>query len=465
MDLHGKKVTVMGLGVHGGGLGVARYCAEQGASVTVTDLRSPELLRESIEALADLPITFVLGEHRDVDFATCDIVVQNPAVPANSPYVAIARAAGAAVEMEMTLFFRQCPAPIIGITGTKGKTTTATLTAHLLRSWRSDTVLAGNMRISALAQLAAIQPDTLVVLELSSFVLEGLDVAGLSPQLAAITNIHPDHLDRYGTMAPYIAAKAAIGRHQRVTDTLILRDSDTVLQHLATTMPGQICWSDSTPLRDVTQGSVWWDADSLCVATTGGIIMVAHRDDVQMTGQHQLANVAMAVALAVQSGMPTALIAPALRTFVGVEHRQEHVKTHAGHAFVNDTAATMPDAAIVALESMPKPIIWIAGGADKKLEFGQLALAANQHVAKVVLLQGTATDRLEHELREVGLGDRIEGVFDTFEAAIRHAHAIDIRPATVLLSPGCASFGMFRNEFHRGDEFRRIVAQLCAEEA
>jgi UDP-N-acetylmuramoylalanine--D-glutamate ligase len=125
----------------------------------------------------------------------------------------------------------------------------------------------------------------------------------------------------------------------------------------------------------------------------------------------------------------------------------------------------MPDAAIVALESMPKPIIWIAGGADKKLEFGQLALAANQHVAKVVLLQGTATDRLEHELREVGLGDRIEGVFDTFEAAIRHAHAIDIRPATVLLSPGCASFGMFRNEFHRGDEFRRIVAQLCAEEA
>ncbi|MFN5061150.1 MAG: UDP-N-acetylmuramoyl-L-alanine--D-glutamate ligase [Chloroflexota bacterium] len=465
MDLRGKKVTVMGLGVHGGGLGVARYCAEQGAVVTVTDLRSPDVLRESIDALADLPVTFVLGEHRDVDFATCDIVVQNPAVPASSPYVAIARAAGAAVEMEMTLFFRQCPAPIIGITGTKGKTTTATLTAHLLRSWRSDTVLAGNMRISALAQLPTITPDTLVVLELSSFVLEGLDAAGLSPQLAAITNIHPDHLDRYGTMEPYIDAKAAIGRHQRASDTLVLRDSDAVLQQLATTMPGQICWSDSAPLRQPTPGSVWWDHDTLQVATPDGVVTVAHRDDLQIAGQHQLANVAMAVAVAIRSGMPAVLIAPALRTFVGVDHRQEHVMTHAGHTFVNDTAATMPDAAIVALESMPKPIIWIAGGADKKLAFDQLAHAAYQHVAKVVLLQGTATTRLEQALRDAGLSDRIEGVFDSFETAIRHAHAIDIRPATILLSPGCASFGMFRNEFHRGDEFRRIVAHVCAEEA
>lgn len=139
--------------------------------------------------------------------------------------------------------------------------------------------------------------------------------------------------------------------------------------------------------------------------------------------------------------------------------------THAGHTFVNDTAATMPDAAMVALESMPKPIIWLAGGADKQLEFDQLAMAASQHVAQVILLQGTATNRLEDALREAGVGDRIVGTFQTFEDAIRRAHASDIRPATILLSPGCASFGMFRNEFHRGDEFRRIVAQICAEEA
>ncbi|MBM4413588.1 MAG: UDP-N-acetylmuramoyl-L-alanine--D-glutamate ligase [Chloroflexi bacterium] len=465
MELRGKKVTVMGLGVHGGGLGVARYCAEQGAVVTVTDLRTPELLRESIDALADLPITFVLGEHRECDFAECDIVVQNPAVPATSPYVAIARAAGAAVEMEMTLFFRQCPAPIIGITGSKGKTTTATLTAHLLRSWRSDTVLAGNMRISALAQLATITPNTLVVLELSSFVLEGLDGAGLSPHVAAITNIHPDHLDRYGTMEPYIAAKAAIGRHQRPSDVLVLLDTDPVLQHLAHTMPGQICWSGVDAPRQRTVGSAWWYDDALLVATHDGVVHVASRRDVQMNGRHHLANVAMAVALAVQNGMPLALIAGALRSFTGVEHRQERVAEHAGHTFINDTAATMPDAAIVALECMPKPIIWIAGGADKKLDFTQLAAVAHAHVANVVLLQGTATARLEQALCEAGLGDRIVGVFDTFDGAIRHAHALNVRPATILLSPGCASFGMFRNEFHRGEEFRRIVAQLCAEES
>ncbi len=465
MDLCGKKVTVMGLGVHGGGLGVARYCAEQGAIVTVTDLRTPELLRESIDALADLPITFVLGEHRDVDFLTCDIVVQNPAVPATSPYVAMARAAGAAVEMEMTLFFRQCPAPIIGITGTKGKTTTATLTAHLLRHWRSDTVLAGNMRISALAQLASIQPDTLVVLELSSFVLEGLDAAGLSPKLAAITNIHPDHLDRYGTMEPYIAAKSAIGTHQKSTDTIVLLDTDPVLQRLAQSMPGYVCWSSPEQLRCPAPGAVWWCGDALVTAQDVGEVVVAYQHDLQLQGRHHRANVAMAVAIALRCGMPIALISEALRTFTGVAHRQERVATHAGHTFVNDTAATMPDAAVVALESMPQPIIWIAGGADKKLAFDELARVANHSVAKIVLLQGTATERLAHALREAGLGDRIEGVFDTFEAAIRHAHAINLHPATILLSPGCASFGMFRNEFHRGDEFRRIVAQICAEEA
>ncbi|MFN5367711.1 MAG: UDP-N-acetylmuramoyl-L-alanine--D-glutamate ligase, partial [Roseiflexaceae bacterium] len=142
MELRGKKVLVMGLGVHGGGLGVARFCAEAGADVVVTDLRTADMLADSLAALADLPITYVLGEHRLSDFTTCDIVVQNPAVPVTSPYLVHARTAGVRIEMEMTLFFRLCAAPIIGITGTKGKTTTATLTAFLLQAWRADTVLA-----------------------------------------------------------------------------------------------------------------------------------------------------------------------------------------------------------------------------------------------------------------------------------------------------------------------------------
>ena len=463
MQLRGKKVVVMGLGVHGGGLGVARYCAEQGADVIVTDLRSAELLQDSIAALADVPITYILGEHREEDFRTCDIVVQNPAVPATSPYIAIARAAGAAIEMEMTLFFRACPAPIIGITGTKGKTTTATLVAHLLKSWRADTILAGNMRISALAQLAMITPHTPVVLELSSFVLEGLGVAGLSPALAAITNIHPDHLDRYGTMDAYIAAKAVIGSYQRHDDCLVLNAQDAVLQAMAPTMPGTIVWSSTADIAHPSDGSVYWHGEKLQTVRAGRTITVATSADVLLVGEHNRANIATAVALALRAGMPPEAIAAGLATFTGVEHRQEIVATVAGHTFINDTAATMPDAAIAALVSLPQPLIWIAGGADKKLSFEALAASATDHAQHIVLLQGTATDLLREALVRHGAAERIVGTFDSFETAIRAAHAIRITPATIALSPGCASFGMFRNEFHRGEEFRRVVQLIQAE--
>ncbi len=463
MQLQGKKVVVMGLGVHGGGLGVARYCAEQGAQVIVTDLRTADVLRDSIAALADLPITYVLGEHREKDFENCDILVQNPAVPASSPYVRLARKAGAAIEMEMTLFFRLCPAPIIAVTGSKGKTTTATLTAHLLKSWRTDTILAGNMRISALAQLPLIGLQTLVVLELSSFVLEGLGAAGLSPAVAAITNIHPDHLDRYGTMEVYIAAKAEIGRHQQPTDTLILNALDTNLTALAPAMQGQLVWTSSAELSDPIPGSVWWAGDVLWVSLATGTVAVAHATDILLGGVHNRANIATAVALALQAGMPHTRIAAALRTFTGVEHRQEIVATLDGHTFVNDTAATMPDAAIAALTSLPQPIIWIAGGADKKLSFESLATIAATQVSHIILLQGTATALLREALERHGAADRIVGTYDSFEDGIRAAHSLALRPATIALSPGCASFGMFRNEFHRGEEFRRIVQLIIAE--
>lgn len=463
MQLRGKKVLVMGLGVHGGGLGVARYCAEQGAAVVVTDLRSAELLHDSIAALADLPITFVLGEHREEDFRTCDILVQNPAVPATSPFVAIARAAGAAIEMEMTLFFRACPAAIIAVTGAKGKTTTATLVAHLLSAWRADTILAGNMRISALAQLPLITPHTPVVLELSSFVLEGLGAAGLSPAIAGITNIHPDHLDRYGTMEAYIAAKAAIGAHQRPDDFLVLNIQDDALRSIAPTMPGTVVWSSIAALNNPPIGSVYWQGDVLSAVRAEGTIAVATATNVRLAGLHNRANVATAVALALRAGMPAERIAAALQTFTGVEHRQEVVATISGHTFVNDTAATMPDAAIAALVALPQPVIWIAGGADKKLSFEALAAAAAVHAQHIILLQGSATDLLREALVRHGAASRIIGTYDSFEAAIRAAHALQTTPATIALSPGCASFGMFRNEFHRGEEFRRIVRLLVAE--
>src|SRR6476659_555799 len=242
MDLRGKRALVMGLGIHGGGLGVARFLADHGANVTVTDLRGPELLQSSLDALADLPITYVLGRHRDEDFRNADLVIRNPGVPRESRYLQIARANGTAIEMEMTLFFRLCPGPILGITGTKGKTTTTLLTAAMLREQYPDTVAAGNLRVSALEALPRITAGTPVVLELSSWQLEGLGEAKLSPKYACVTNTSPDHLDRYGSMAAYAEAKRQIFLHQGQNGVAIRNLDDGIVAHMAEQALGQEVW-------------------------------------------------------------------------------------------------------------------------------------------------------------------------------------------------------------------------------
>ena len=211
MDLRGKRALVMGSGIHGGGLGVARFLSTRAPTVTVTDLRGPEQLQSLARRAGRLCRSrYVLGEHRDEDFRNADLVIRNPGVPRESRYLQIARAAGAAIEMEMTLFFRLCPGPILGITGTKGKTTTTLLAGAMLREQYPDTVVAGNLRVSALEALPRITAGTPVVLELSSWQLEGLGEAQLSPQYACVTNISPDHLDRYGSMEAYAEAKQQI---------------------------------------------------------------------------------------------------------------------------------------------------------------------------------------------------------------------------------------------------------------
>ncbi|HEX5164493.1 MAG TPA: Mur ligase family protein, partial [Thermomicrobiales bacterium] len=206
-DLRGQRVLLMGLGNRQGGLGVARYLVDAGADVRVTDLREGDALSATLDDLAGLPIAYTLGRHEEDDFRWAEVVVRNPAVPRESKWLALARSLGKPIEMEMTLFFRACPAPILGVTGTKGKTTTTTLLAAMLRERWPDAVLAGNMAVSALGQLPSIRPDTPVALELSSFQLEALDEQCLSPHVAVITNISPDHLDRYESFDDYAWVK------------------------------------------------------------------------------------------------------------------------------------------------------------------------------------------------------------------------------------------------------------------
>src|SRR5581483_3707564 len=215
MDLRGKRVLIMGLGLQGSGMAAARYASQQGAIVRVTDMQSPDVLAPSVQALDGLPIEFVLGQHREEDFIWADIVIRNPGVPRSSPYLLLAQEHGARIEMEIALFFLACPGKIIGITGTRGKTTTSTLIYEILRAQGVPVVLGGNVAgVETLSLLPHITTETLVVLELSSWQLEGLAPHALSPAVAVMTNVYPDHLNTYSGMEEYAEAKANIFRHQ-----------------------------------------------------------------------------------------------------------------------------------------------------------------------------------------------------------------------------------------------------------
>jgi UDP-N-acetylmuramoylalanine--D-glutamate ligase len=429
-----QHVLVVGLGILGGGIGVTRFLAERGARVTVTDLQSPERLAGSLDALRDYDIHYVLGEHREADFLAADFIVRNPAVPPTLPPLRLAASRGIPIYMEMTLFFLECPSRrITAVTGTKGKTTTTTLIAECLKAAGRPVVIAGNLLISALQQLDQIDAATEVVLELSSFQLEGLEAIRRSPSVAVITNLMPDHLNRYPTLADYYVAKEHIFRYQGPDDVLILNRDNPPSVALAETAPGRVIWFGA---EDDVPGS----------------------GAPRLRGRHNLANMAAATAAARTLGTPDEVIAQAMASFGGVPYRQELVHERDGVQFINDSAATTPDAVIAALGAVDRPVVLIAGGADKVLDFtalGQTIAAPGSPVKAVVLLEGTATDKLA-----AAAGAKVVGRFADFAAAVRHAAGLARTGEAVLLSPGCASFGMFVNEFDRGNQFNNLVRAL-----
>ena len=454
----GRRVTVMGLGTRGGGLGVSRFLAERGALVTVTDAKPAAALAEPMAALAGLPIRFVLGGHDEADFSPgrADFVVRNPGVPRRAPMLEVARRHGLPVEMEMTLFFRACPAPVIGVTGTKGKTSTATLAAAMLCAWRPDTILAGNMGVSALEQLTRIGPETPVVIELSSWQLEGLAEHRQAPAIATLTMIAPDHLDAYEGFADYAAIKRSVTHYQRPGDTLIVNADDPEAWRAAAETAATVL-----PFGGADRGGdgAWLDADDLHLRWQGETTAVALPDKPALAGPHHARNALAAMAAARLRGAPMSAVAAGLAAFEGVADRMETVAEIGGVRFVNDTSATAPVAAVAALRSYPVGVVHlIAGGADKRLDAAPLAAEAAARARAVYLLDGTGTPALADGLRRAGVAP--VGPFGGMAAAVGAAAAAARAGDVVLLSPGCASFGLFRDEFDRGERFRQAVRAL-----
>ncbi len=438
MPLKGKRVLVMGLGRFGGGVGVAKYLAQQGADVLVTDLLPAATLSPSVDQLAGLPIQYRLGGHLMQDFTSADLVVVNPAVdPRANPFLEAARAASVPFTSEIRLLTAALPdrSRVIGVTGTAGKSTTTAMIGHLLSKQlkHSRAYVGGNIGGSLLDQLTAIQPTDWVVLELSSFMLEGLDADRWSPGVAVVTNIAPNHLDRHGDTHAYTHAKQAILRHQRPNDLALLG-----------------------------QTAADW-------ATNPGVTRTlvpppSHAIPLAIPGRHNQFNAGCARAVVKAIGVDDGTSPISLADFPGLPHRLQAVGEHRGVRYFNDSKATTPEAAMLAIASftMDSPtsprgrLHAILGGYDKRSDLTPLARTASKHCRAVYTIGATGDAIAAAAQQAGGTVHRCETLDRAVEQAQRNAQPGD----TVLLSPGCAAWDQFDHFEHRGAAFTQAVSNL-----
>jgi len=434
-----KKILILGLGLLGRGLKDAIFFAEKGADVTVTDLKTKEQLKSTVDLLQPYPIKYSLGGHKESDILAADLIIRNAGIPKKSPYLKLAAKHKIPVDMDESLFAEYCPCPIIGITGTRGKSTTTTLVGHMLkRVWENDkrkVYLAGNLQGEAtLPLINKVTKNDLVVLELSSWQLQGFGAKKISPHVAVFTNVFPDHLNSYKTMREYIEDKKLIFAFQKKTDYCVINAENNYTRNIREEIRSRVINFYKT---DVPKS---WQP--------------------KMIGGHNLENIAATIAVGKIFGFEKEQLHESLCDFAGLEHRLEHVASINDVNFINDTTSTTPISGRLALNAINPPIILLAGGATKNLNLTEFAKAIIKKVRAVLLLEGTATDELEKKIKKYGGSNLIAGRFSNFEVAVKHAYGISLPGDTVLLSPGCASFGMFINEFDRGQQFKKIVKQL-----
>lgn len=454
------KVTVMGLGLNGGGIEAARFFARRGAKVTVTDLRSEEVLKPSIEALKGLPIRYVLGRHDPTDFESADLVVKNPAVRPDSPFLRMAKR----VETDISLFLSYYSGPILAVTGSKGKSTTASAFHYGLQEVYPQARLGGNITVSPLRFLEDLDPGTPVVLELSSWQLADLpNPQILKPKIAIITCILPDHQDRYPDMETYVRDKEIIYRNQTKEDATLLHFDDPYGKRFLSTTPGTPYAVSSAPLPEGFWGAYLEDGKGLAVLPGKDMLTRTKEEllpaQVTLLGKHQKKNLLYAALALKLFGVSLEIIRKRLAEFPGVEHRLEFCGEINGIRFYNDSAATIPEATACGIESFDTPLRLITGGTDKNLDFRSLVPFLNKPRG-IYLLEGTGTAKLKRLLEETNIP--YQGPYSSLEVAVQEAYTQATPGESILFSPGCTSFGMFLNEFDRGRKFKEIVSSLRA---
>jgi UDP-N-acetylmuramoylalanine--D-glutamate ligase len=449
------SVTIMGLGVHGGGAASAAFFVRRGAAVTVTDLRSAEALAPSLKALEGLPIRYVLGKHREEDFRNADLVIKNPGVPASSPYLAMAKR----IETDISIFLSLVSNPIAAVTGSKGKSFTASAIQAVLQNWNPAAKLGGNITVSPLKFLDDLKADVPVVLELSSWQLGDLRKKGvLDPKAAVITTILPDHQDYYGSMEPYIADKKVIFESQSKQHFTVLNSTCPVCCSFRDETPGTPVFFSNAPLAPGEDGAYLSGPDGEGFFRHGGREELIVPRELAVPGSHQRLNLLAAALTGALWGLPPDAVARTVSRFKGIPHRLEWLEPVSGVKFYNDSAATIPQAVEAAVSSFREPVHLITGGTDKGLDFSVFKKFVRKP-SSLFLLEGTGTEKIIPVLRE----ERVpwKGPYSSLNECVQEVFRSAKPGETVLFSPGCTSFGMFRNEFHRGDCFKEAVKSLA----
>ena len=438
----GKKITMMGLGILGRGVNVAKFLAECGAELTVTDLKAEDQLAPSLKKLSKFPkIKYVLGRHDLADFSGKDMVIKAADAPLDSPYIAEARKNNIPIEMDASLFAKLTAlstsnVDIIGITGTRGKSTVTHLIYSIIKNSGRRVYLGGNVKgLATLPLLKKVKSNDIVVMELDSWQLQGFADAKISPNIAVFTTFLPDHQNYYkNDMDRYFSDKANIYRWQKDEDCLIAGVKAAKL----------IKEKNGIKSRIIIAGGE----------------KIPRSWKIKLLGEHNMVNIALAIETARKLGIRESVIKKSVENFRGLPGRLEFVREVGGVKYYNDTTATTPEAVMAALDSLKESkgkIILIGGGADKNLEYDGYAKIVKKYIKVLILFRGLASNKIISSLGKVKFPME---VFDNMKAAMKFAVANAKNGDIVLLSPGAASFGVFKNEFDRGEQFNKAVKNM-----
>jgi UDP-N-acetylmuramoylalanine--D-glutamate ligase len=470
-QLQSKRVTVLGLGREGAR--VSSFLVQRGALVTATDLKEADQLQPVLEELAGLPIRYVLGGHPE-EVLNCDVLFVSPGVPLDAAILLEARRRRLFLSSEARLFCYLCPAPIIGITGSSGKTTTCTLVAEMLAAAGRRVHLGGNIGSPLIGRLSDIQAEDVVVMELSSFQLDFFGAVldaeprgdlvaplfpsgGWSPPIACVLNITPNHLDRHPSMEAYIKAKRNILAYQTQVDHAVLNWDDQVVRNLAGQGAGEVSLFS---LHEPVPRGAYLRGETLVLRGAARMTDICPIADVRLRGMHNIANALAACALADALGVEPETMADVIRTFGGVEHRLEPVCEVNGAWYYNDSIATSPERAMAALRSFEEPIVLLAGGRDKHLPWDEWAELVSCKVVRVIAF-GEAAALIEGVVERLGPKAPPLHHAESVADAVHFAHDLVAPGQVVLFSPGGTSFDAFRDYEERGQAFKRMVRALA----